>query len=669
MGLRRGWHPGRKGVKGACGNDPRVALTLFDDEDRCPVIVRGAMATRAVDPKPESSTETNKIADTLQDAAAALERIRAVGRDDLPPLRALLLEHRDALSDLARGWEAADERREEELSALAALTSTVGEAWAAACKRVEALEIKVKAAEGVAERAELNSVVAQEEADVLRAQLADEVRGRRKAEESCKQLSAEIGQAKRAAENARANEKMAADQLSEALETLTELSLARSELEREVAKSRPELEAARSESEAIKSELQVAKAEAEQALSALQVAKEQGEEAIAQRDAELQKARNDLDSVRVSLASAEQQRDTMSSSLDESRARLEALDAERGELAKAVAGAEQIANERIEVIEKQQEEFIVKLAEEYDEKLSDLAKERDETQSAHEGAKEELEQARAGVDQLLGDCDQLTAENVRLKLERDELRDALERARNAVPVVPISLAPSGGAFDAQDASQRGAMELAEARASEYDLEELTDGKASESSEGLAELAAERREGIERLELDLDRARVLVAQLQDQVAQLEDQLALTSAGDAEGESEDGSPSQRGAVRVGVLVSGDPKSSIKRKPKVSAAKRSIKGAAAKQAEQSSKKSKTSSQKRSKSDAPSQGTRVSKPPKQPVEPSQTETPSPSKQASSAPSRPPTDGVARRPTAGSYSLIGGEFAEEDVDAPKKKR
>ena len=325
------------------------------------------------------------------------------------------------------------------------------------------------------DKTELELVVAREQA----AAVQDKSRA---LEAEVKRVEERARDAEQAVDEAKAAQDRAARQLSEALESITDAGLEKVELERRAR----DLEAG---FEAVKEE----RAGAEERWNATD---EERLGRIRELERQLERVQGDFDKTRQNF---EEQR----TADQQEKETLEQAWKEATELRVALASAREEATQKIEVLERQQEEFIAKLVNDYDEQLatavaeleklrekeSDEASlnlalaERDSALAELESARVEagkvaalqseldalrskapsteeaslratlertqadLDASRSVVDQLLLDCDQLHAENSRLK------EDVKQPRSSFVP------------FEPQESATSDAMALAESRAS------------------------------------------------------------------------------------------------------------------------------------------------------------------------------------------------------------
>ncbi len=229
-----------------------------------------------------------------------------------------------------------------------------------------------------------------------------------------------------------------------------------------------------------------------------------------QRHSLIRTLQKTVEELELRLKGAGQERDELAASLQVERESLELAWKEATDQREALAATRAEFKERVDVLERQQEEFLAHLVDEYDAELAmareqvealrakqadvdsllQAQRERDEAlqalaqvrreidtasaqqqvisleaelASSREGTdaklqgelkqlRTDLEQARTGMEQLLCDCDRLSAENVRLR----EQLESLKSPAVAQPI-PFDLDESGDANDA--------LVLAQARAS------------------------------------------------------------------------------------------------------------------------------------------------------------------------------------------------------------
>lgn len=336
---------------------------------------------------------------------------------------------------------------------------------------------------------EVAVVVAGEETASLERRIESLQKEKEAAESEVQRRDDSIRKADDKVAQAQASEKKARQQLDDALEFLTEMGLEKADLERAI----KDLEGGFA---AVKEE----RAAAEERWNATDD----------QRLKQIRELRLHVEDLEARLADARQQREALEESGQEEHEALERAWKEATEQREALSKARAEAREKIDVLERQQEEFIAKLVDDYDEQLAaarreieelrsqgidqeawdksqaerdraleeleaalaqivDLQRQAERAQSLQEevdalraqGASEddqevreelervrvELAESRAGVDQLLQDCDRLNSENIRLK-------QGMKPQPSEAPSVPLDLAES---------SASDAVETAEAR--------------------------------------------------------------------------------------------------------------------------------------------------------------------------------------------------------------
>lgn len=311
--------------------------------------------------------------------------------------------------------------------------------------RVGSLEGQRQEAELRAEKAQIELVAAQERAVALEGKVdsleksAERMREEAKAgEERMREADARIVAAKEA-------QRKADRQLNETLDTLTDLGLAKAELERKVADLEAGFEAVREE-----------RAGAEERWNATDE----------QRLSQIRLLRKSVEDLERRLAGGDQERVSLATSLTQEKEALEQAWKEATSLRETLAAVRSEAKERIEVLERQQEEFIAQLVDDYDGQLAQ--------------AREQLEELRKnGVDvSLLRQAEK----------QRDDALQDLERARG-------QLQASGDAQEQLAALRR-------------EMEELRSSKQAEEPSRAQELMKE----LERVRTDLGEARMGVDQL-------------------------------------------------------------------------------------------------------------------------------------------------------------
>ncbi len=322
------------------------------------------------------------------------------------------------------------------------------------------------------EKAELELAVVQERAAVLEDRVKSlEQTGERMREEAqtgekrMREADVRIAAAKEA-------QRKADQQLNETLDTLTDLGLAKAELERKVADIEAGFEAVKEERAA---------------------AEERWNASDDQRLSQIRLLRKTVEDLERKLAGGDQERVSLAASLTQEKEALEQAWKEATSLRETLAKVRSEAKDRVEVLERQQEEFIAQLVDDYDgqlaqareqleelrkngvdvsllrqaekqrdDALQDLERVRAQLQASGDAQEEltslrremqelrtskqadepsraqdlmaelervrgELGEARMGVDQLLQDCDRLNAENVRL-------REAMRQREASVPM-------------------------------------------------------------------------------------------------------------------------------------------------------------------------------------------------------------------------------------------
>jgi chromosome segregation ATPase len=261
----------------------------------------------------------------------------------------------------------------------------------------------------------------------------------------------------------------------------------------------------RQEQERLQSKLSELEGRLESAKGERAGAEERWNAADDQRHSLIRTLHKTVEELELRLKGAGQERDELAASLHKERESLELAWKEATDQREALAATRAEFKERVDVLERQQEEFLAHLVDEYDAQLAaareevealrakradadsllQAQQERDsalreldvaraaqqrvasleaELESLREGAqeklhgevkqlREDLKQARAGVDQLLCDCDRLSAENVRL-------REQVESRESPAVVQPL-------AFDLDESPDDGndALALAQARSS------------------------------------------------------------------------------------------------------------------------------------------------------------------------------------------------------------
>ncbi len=295
------------------------------------------------------------------------------------------------------------------------------------------------------ERAELELVAAEERAASLEGRVKSlEQNGERMREEAqageqrMREADARIAAAKDA-------QRKADQQLNDTLDTLTDLGLAKAELERKVADIEAGFEAVKEERAA---------------------AEERWNASDDQRLSQIRLLRKTVEDLERRLAGGDQERVSLATSLTQEKEALEQAWKEATSLRETLAAVRSEAKDRIDVHERQQEEFIAQLVDDYDGQLAQ--------------AREQLEELRKnGVDvSLLRQAE---------KQREDALQD-LERARG-------QLQASGDALEELDSLRR-------------EMEELRTSKQAEEPSRAQELMAE----LERVRTELGQARMGVDQL-------------------------------------------------------------------------------------------------------------------------------------------------------------
>lgn len=530
----------------------------------------------------------------------------------------------------------------------------------AALARVRELEASEREMQARVEKAELSMVVSREEVAALedRLKLAQETNKR--LQEKQASLDARVKESEERAAKAKASERLANDQLNETLESLTELGLGKAELERTIADLKRGFEAVSEE-----------RAAAEERWNASDEQKALQIRELKKRVEELEGGVQSLEKERAELLSArEQERETLEAAWKEATAQREALAAVRAD-----------ARTKIEVLERQQEEFIAKLVDEYDEKLEEAGRELQRARDTS-AIELELDKASRARDEVARALDEANAELVRtreaatrlaevecelselrasvegesqMEKERDALRgdvarlqDELKDARAAIdqlltdcdrlnaenirlqqPVAKGSEAPGAPAGipldPPEDSAGHEAMELAAARTSLPDVDELSQ-RLAETRDDRDRALAQLREA-EQKELASQRAIArLEAELETATQALEDLQAKL----------DERESTRHATTPGALVSA--RQSEGRRPgakkRASQVKRSARAP--------ERKNRAASEPRVERKPPSEA-----PPRSEVKPDAT-----------------GDDDGRR--AGSYSLIGG--TTETIGGTRRK-
>jgi DNA repair exonuclease SbcCD ATPase subunit len=561
----------------------------------------------------------------------------------LEAARVQLCKQQEALSALLEELGALQQREADARSVLLEGARALKAVSSAADERVKVLERQNTELQGKLDKAELSLVVVREEVSAHEDRLVAIRKEHKRLEAEGEAREQRVQEADAKVAKAEAARKMAADQLNEALESLTEMGLEKADNERRIA----DLEGG---FEAIKEE----RAGAEERWNATDD----------DRIKQIRELKSQVEHLETKLKSSEKEQETLASTEQQEREALEQAWKEATAQREALAAVRAESRERIEVLEQQQEEFIANLVDDYDEQLAqakqelealrakgvddaslkqaqserDAAREalealrieleaaRDEAKKAAELETElealrlgggdvateereglrrdlerlqsELDEARAGVDQLLTDCDRLNAENVRLTQTVKEL----EGDR---PSIPLDLDDSDGTPDA--------VGMLEARASSPMLEDALSSGETTTEDGdhqeLERLKSELEEAREELErLKVDRERDLEAAVE------QDRLD----------------------RPGVLVAADRNPVGERRGRGSSSKK-------RQAKRSARASVR------KDRANSSGSAPSKPP--------------------PPSSHPDDEREEGPRrAGSYSMIGGEFATETLSGKKKR-
>jgi len=592
------------------------------------------------DGRPNDASEVDRE-DTWNRVIEGLEEKQQGEASVLEAARAQLTKQQEALSALLEELGALEQREADARTVLLEGARALRKGSAEADERVRVLERQNKELQGKLDKSEVSLVVVREEVSALEDQLAAIRREHKRLEAEGKAREQRVQEADAKVAKAEAARKKAADQLDEVLESMTEMGLEKAENERKIA----DLEGG---FEAIKEE----RAGAEERWNATD------DERIKQ----IRELKSRIEHLETKLKASAKEQETLASTEQQEREALEQAWKEATAQREALAAVRAESKERIEVLEQQQEEFIANLVDDYDEQLAQAKQElealrakgvdddslkqaqterdvaqaalealRLELEAAREEAKKaaeletelealrsgggdvaaeereelrrdlervqaELDEARAGVDQLLTDCDRLNAENVRLTQTLKELEDAR-------PSVPFDLEDTDSTFDA--------VGMLEARASSPMLDDVLSSGETKAEDG-------GHQELETLKSELEAAR-------DELERLKS--------DRERDLESAVEQDR-LERPGVLVAAESEPE-RRGRGISNKKR--------QAKRSARASVRKDQ------ATSSGSEPSKPPS----------------PSSHPEDEREDGSRR---AGSYSLIGGEFATETLSGKNKR-
>ena len=587
------------------------------------------------DGRPNDASEVDRE-DTWNRVIEGLEERQQGEASVLEAARAQLTKQQEALSALLEELGALEQREADARTVLLEGARALRKGSAEADERVRVLERQNMELQGKLDKSEVGLVVVREEVAALEDQLAAIRKEYKRLEAEGKAREQRVQEADAKVAKAEAARKKAADQLDEVLESMTEMGLEKAENERKIADLKGGFEAIKEE-----------RAGAEERWNATD------DERIKQ----IRELKSRIEHLETKLKASAKEQETLASTEQQEREALEQAWKEATAQREALAAVRAESKERLEVLEQQQEEFIANLVDDYDEQLAQAkqelealrakgvdddslkqaqterdvaqaalealrleleaaraeakktelevlragggdaaAEEREELRRDLERVQAELDEARAGVEQLLTDCDRLNAENVRLTQTMKELEDAR-------PSVPFDLEDTDGTSDA--------VGMLEARASSPMLEDVLFSGETKAEDGS-------HQELETLRSELEAAR--------------DELERLKA-DRERDLEAAVEQDR-LERPGVLVAAE------REPERRGRGLSNKKRQAKRSARASVR---------KDRATSSGSEPSKPPS----------------PSSHPEDEREDGSRR---AGSYSMIGGEFATETLSGKKKR-
>jgi chromosome segregation ATPase len=333
--------------------------------------------------------------------------------------------------------------------------------------RVGCLDGERQEAASRLEKAELELVAAQERASSLEDRAkALEQNGERLREEAkagdqrMREADARIAAAKEA-------QRKADQQLNDTLDTLTDLGLAKAELERKVADIEAGFEAVKEERAA---------------------AEERWNASDDQRLSQIRLLRKTVEDLERRLEGGDQERVALATCLTQEKETLEQAWKEATSLRETLATVRAEAKDRIEVLELQQEEFIAQLVDDYDAQLAQ--------------AREQLEELRKnGVDASL---------LRQAEMQREEAVQDLERARGQLQA----------SSDAREALASLRQEMEELRASKQAEEPSREQELEAELERVRSELGEARMGVDHLLQDCDRLNAENVRLREAMKQRE-----------------------------------------------------------------------------------------------------------------------------------------------------
>ncbi|HQB44392.1 MAG TPA: hypothetical protein PLV85_12350, partial [Polyangiaceae bacterium] len=416
-----------------------------------------------------------------------------------------------------------------------------------------------------------------------------------------KEADARIVEAKNA-------QRKADEQLNETLETLTTLGLAKAELERKVMDLEAAFEAVREERAGAEERWN---ATDEQRLSQIRLLRKNVEELERKLSGQDQERLSLMDSLKLSQQAVEQARAEIES-------QREKLSVQRSE-----------SKDRIEVLERQQEEFIATLVDDYDNQLGELRAQLEEVRNntvertrlqqleqRHEEALKQLGNERDDLARQLEEVRKNTVERAQLQQLEERHEEALKQLQNE---------RNGSVVPSESEGQ-----LAELR---RELDALRAQSGSETSQDGRELAAE----LERTRQELAQARMGVDQLLQDCERLNAENVRLKAAMKRRERTSGFPQDEPSKQE----------SAREQPETSESRRSSRAAPAPQSEEAFRTAPTRRSMRTTRRSKAKGM------EEPVSTPQAD----------------SENIKEKRTVGSYFLTGDEVSEETIPERPKRR